>query len=413
MKKYLLAIFFALIVVLKATFLPGCSSRSDDSRVHIVIWHQMRPDEREVLQSQLDEFRRLHPEVEVEAIYKETEELRSGYIIAAYAHQGPDLVYGPSDAVGLYAAVDVIQPMESLFDSSYLASFNPRGLVWSNGHLYQLADKLGNHLMLVYNKKLVTTPPRTTDEMIAMGQRLTKKTAQGEVYGLVWNYTEPFFFIPFLTGFGGWVMDSAGNPTLDTPAMVQALQFIHDLRDRYGIVPKECSYEVADALFKDGRAGMIINGDWSWAGYGKAGIDYGVAVLPKVSQTGLYSAPMISAKGYSINVNVDRKKMPYVVELLRFLMEPSVQLKTTKALLTFPTRMELYSDPFIQNNNVLRASMKEIEIGKPMPIVPEMRAIWDALRPNYQSVLNNTKSPEQAAHDMQVLAIQKIAEMNE
>jgi len=45
--------------------------------------------------------------------------------------------------------------------------------------------------------------------------------------------------------------------------------------------------------------------------------------------------------------------------------------------------------------------------------VPEMRAIWDAMRPQYQSVMAGTKSPADAARDMQALAERKIAEMNE
>ena len=47
------------------------------------------------------------------------------------------------------------------------------------------------------------------------------------------------------------------------------------------IIPNEADYNVADILFKDGNAAMIINGDWSWAGYRKAGLDIGVAPLPQ------------------------------------------------------------------------------------------------------------------------------------
>jgi hypothetical protein len=42
-----------------------------------------------------------------------------------------------------------------------------------------------------------------------------------------------------------------------------------------------------------------------------------------------------------------------------------------------------------------------------------LRAIWDAMRPNYQAVLGGVKSPEDAAREMQKLALKKIAEMNE
>jgi len=48
-----------------------------------------------------------------------------------------------------------------------------------------------------------------------------------------------------------------------------------------------------------------------------------------------------------------------------------------------------------------------------MPIDPAMRAIWDAMRPAYQSVINGTMTPKQAAEAMQREAEKKIAEMFE
>lgn len=382
----------------------------------IVIWHQMRVDERLILEEQIRQFMARNPGIRVEEIYKETEELRSGFIIAAIAGQGPDLVYGPSDQVGPFQVMDIIIPLENLFDKEWLDSFNPKGLTWYKGHLYQIADKLGNHLTLVYNRKFVARPPETDEELIALGRELTADTdGDGRIdrYGLVWNYTEPFFFIPFMSGFGGWVMDEEGRPTLNSPGMIQGLQFIVDLRDKHRIIPAEADYNVADALFKDGKAAMIVNGDWSWSGYRKAGIDIGIAPLPKITSTGLWCAPMVSPKGYSINTNVTKEKLPLVTEFLRFMMEPDVQLQTAKALGTMPTRKVLYDDPFVKTDPILVNSQKQIDLGRAMPVVPELRAIWDAMRPSYQAVLGGAKSAAVAARDMQTLALRKIAEMNE
>jgi len=401
--------------LLLLSFIPlSCTVKRDLNRV--VIWHQMRVDERVILESQLKKFMEHHPGVRVEAIYKETEELRSGFIVAAIAGQGPDLVYGPSDQVGPFQVMNIIYPLEDLFGSEYLSKFNPKALTRYMGHLYQIADKLGNHLTLVYNKKLLERPPETDEELIEMGKKLTVDlNGDGtiDMYGLVWNYTEPYFFIPFMTGFGGWVMDDNGNPTLDNPGVVDGLKFIKDLRDKYKIIPAEADYNIADALFKDGKAAMIINGDWSWSGYRKAGIDIGIAPLPKIIKTGLWCAPMVSPKGFSINITVPKEKLPLVAEVVKFLMEPANQLETARQLNTMPTRVELYEDPFIKNDDILRNSQIQIERGRPMPVVPELRAIWDAMRPSYQAVLGGVISPEQAARDMQRLALRKIAEMNE
>lgn len=395
--------------------LTSCTKTTSDT-TEIVIWHQMRVDEREILQRQLDRFMELHPHIRVNQIYKETEELRSGFIIAAIGGQGPDLIYGPQDQVGPFEIMKIILPLDTIFSPDFLNKFNEKGLIWSNNHLWMIADKLGNHLALVYNKKLIKNPPKTDKELIQIGKQITKdfnNDGKPDQYGLVWNYTEPFFFIPFLTGFGGWVFDEKNHPSLNSEAMIRGLKFIADLRDKYKIIPGEADYDIADVLFKEGKAGMIINGDWSWASYGKAGIDYGIAPLPLIEETGLYAAPMISAKGYSINANVNPEKLQAIKLLLEFLLSPENQLETAKELNTFPTRIEVYEDPFIKENEILVNSQRQIELGKPMPIISEMRAVWDAMRPYYQAVLGGAMTPDVAAKKMQDEAVKKIQEMHE
>ena len=401
---------YFLAVALCAVFLSSCAKSTLEDPHQIVIWHQLRPDERLVLRSLLDKYMATHPGLKITALYKETEELRSGFQIAAIGGAGPDLVYGPSDQVGPFEAMEIILPLDTLFSLKYLSRFDPKGLIYSNGHLYQIADRVGNHVMLVYNKALINKPPQTMDELIKFGEKFTQPS---NYYGLVWNYTEPYFFIPFLTGYGGWVMDSLGNPTLDTPQMVAALKFMKALRDKYKIVPKSCDYETADALFKEGKAAMIINGPWSFGDYKKAGIDFGLARIPLINQTGIWPGPMVSPLGFSINAAVPLWKVPEVVELMKYLLSPEVQLTYTKQFDTIPTRKDLYEDPAVRDNPLVRMSEYQMEVGRTMPIVPELRAVWDAMRPSYQAVLGGTETPEQAAREMQKSAVEKIKEMNE
>ncbi len=389
----------------------------DAGENRIVIWHQMRPDEQSILHRQLDRYMQGHPGIEVVELFKETETLRSGYVVASIAGQGPDLVYGPSDAVGIYVATKTIQPLEPLLGSEYLKDFDSSGVLRYQDHVYQIADKIGNHLALVYNKKYVRTPPQTDRELIELSQRIQNQygytAGRPNVYGLAWNYIEPFFFIPFYTGFGGWVFESDGvSPSLDNASMVRSLQFIRDLRDKYKIVPNEADYEIADALFKDGKTAMLINGDWSWAGYQQK-IGIGVSPLPMITETGIWCAPLTSPKGFSLNANVPASKVQKVLDALYFLLLAENQLETVKELNTAPTRKSLYRSPEVVNNEILKNSLLQIQRGRPMPVVPEMRAVWDAMRPGYQAVMGGAMSPEQAAAQMQKLAVRKIREMNE
>ncbi len=405
---------FLFLITASLLILPSCSNQEKENE--IVIWHNMRPEEKNILQRHINEYMKLHPGIKVIQLYKETEEMRSGYIVAAIGGQGPELINGPSDQVGPFAEMEIIKPLDTIFTKEYIESFNSNALIYSNGRLWQLADKLGNHLTLVYNKKLVPVPPKTDKELIEIGQRVTKDfdgDGRTDQYGLVWNYTEPYFFIPFLTGYGGWVLDSLNQPTLNTPAMIKGLNFISALRDKYKIIPNEADYDIADVLFKEGKAGMMINGDWSWSSYGNAGIDYGISILPLMTETGKYATPMVAPKGYSINKNVDEVKLEKVKSLLFYLMSPEKQLETALEVKTFPSQTILYDDPRLTNDEILLNSMKQIELGIPLPIVTEMRAIWDAMRPSYQAVLGGAVSPEKAAADMQKSALTKIKELRE
>lgn len=411
MKKRILSFSFIVVALL---LLGGCAKKNNENQ--IVIWHNMRPEETKILDRQINEFMKIHPDTKVIQLFKETEEMRSGYIVAAIGGQGPDMVYGPSDQVGPFAEMNIIKSLNEVFPKEYLANFNDKALIYSNNKLWMLADKLGNHLALVYNKKLVPVPPRTDKELIEIGKKLTiDKNGDGKIdqYGLVWNYTEPYFFVPFLTGFGGWVLDSLNKPTLNTPQMIKGLNFIKQLRDEYKIIPNEADYNVADALFKEERAAMIINGDWSWAGYVKAGLDIGIAPLPLITETGKYAAPMVSPKGYCVNVNLNMAKTEKVKQLLEYLLSPEKELEATKEAKTFPTRKELYEDKLFKEDPILFNSKKQIDLGIPLPIITEMRAIWDAMRPSYQAVLGGSMTPEKAAVEMQKNAQIKIKELKE
>ena len=86
---------------------------------------------------------------------------------------------------------------------------------------------------------------------------------------------------------------------------------MQSLRVEHGVMPQNCDYELADSLFKTGRAAMIINGDWSWADYLKTPeIDAAVAVLPIVTATGLPMRTDGRAEGLLAECRTRRRRWP-------------------------------------------------------------------------------------------------------
>ena len=376
----------------------------------------MQPEDRAVLTRVVERYDAHEPLVEIEVIYKETEDLRSSFQSAALAGLGPDLIYGPSDQVGPFATMRFIRPLDEDIPPSRYLELDSNAIVHFKDHVYQIADRVGNHLALVYNTKLVPVPPQTTDELIRIGKEITRDfNGDGVIdqWGIVWNFTEPFFFVPWLSGFGGWVFDEKGNPSLDTKAAADAFRFVKSLRDEHKIIPPDCDYNTADVLFKEGRAGMLVNGPWSWAGYEKAGVPYELARIPQVSSTGLWPAPMVSPLGYSICVNSKGKRLDEAQKLLNYLISDDVQREFVLATGIIPSSLELRRDSLYIVRPHMAQSLAQLEAGRAMPIVPELRAVWDAMRPAYQSVLGGYLSPEAAAKQAQQLADEKIKEMNE
>ncbi len=406
--------------------------RQEDDRTRITLWHQMVPAERAILDELIKDFSTTYPEYEVRALYKETEELRSGFQAAALAGSGPELVYGPSDVMGPFQTMGIVRDMSPWLSEAEQAAFVEGALTWlpdnspdaASGpmELLQVGDRIGNHLALVYNRNFISEPPATTDDLVRLAvENTVDEDGDGrpDRYGLVWNFTEPFFIVPFLTGYGAWLFESQGSavPDLDTPEAVNAYNFVLSLRDTHKVIPGNCDYEMADALFKEGRAAMIINGDWSWGGgegyLSRPEINAAIAPLPIVSQTGLPMGPMVATKGYSLNINADQDHADGAMLLVRHLVSRDAQRRFMAELKTLPSRKDLLDDPLLTEDPTLKASAEQMQRGKPMPVIAELRAVWDSMRPHYQALLGGSATAEEAAAAMQVEALEKIRLMNQ
>lgn len=407
---------------------PGCGA-SDTRRV-ITIWHPFRPTERTLLYEEFRRFEQEHPDIRLRALYKDVEELRSAFQAAALAGSGPDLVYGPSDVLDTYQSMGLLQDMGPWFTDEQRAEFIKGALTFLPGKddptksdLVQVGDRFGTHLALIYNRRLVPKPPTTTDELVAIAQANTLDVdhdGRKERYGLVWNFTEPYFAIPFLTGFGAWIIDEPVGttemtrpaPALNTPGAIAAYRFMKSLHDMYQVVPASCDYELADSLFKTGRAAMIINGDWSFTDYlNDRDIDAVVAPLPIVSETGRPMQSMIAPKGYSLNANASPEAAAAAMAFVRHMTSPAAQQRIVDRLREIPARRSIYEESLNSTDPTYQTSRAQLENGRLMPVATELRAIWDAMRPNYQALLGGAISPEDAASQMQEDALQKIEQM--
>ncbi|RME45507.1 MAG: extracellular solute-binding protein [Caldilineae bacterium] len=371
--------------------------------VHIILWTKEGEADGglQYVQSLADAYNAVHPNVTFEVVNKDVEALREDFQTAALAGTSPDLLWTVNDHAGPFTAAELIQPVDDLFDlslyvDSALEAAKLEGKTWG------VPISNGNHLMLLYNKDLVAEPPADTDALIAMAEDLK---AQG-IIPLVFNQTEPFWLVPWLGGFGGAVFAEDGvTPTLDTQAMVDTLKFLYDLKYTHEVIPPESDYDGADTLFKEGKAAMIINGDWSLGGYADAfGDKLGVARIPMVSATGEWPKPYTAGVYFMIPAAVEGAKLDAVVDFINFATSANNQALMVAKLNRLPALKAALDDPLVSESPILKGSADQMVVGTPMPTVLEMRCNWDAMKPEMQAVLADSETPEEAAANMQAAA---------
>lgn len=421
MKRHSKVLVSALTLMMAATSLVGCGNKdssnnagtSETKKVTINFWEQDDDKTQKVLDTLIKDFDTKNPNITVKRTHYETEELRKQFVSSAQGGAGADVVLGPNDNIGTFATGSLIQPADEVVSADFLKTLDPKSLDAAKyqGKQYMVPDRNGNELLLIYNKKLVPEAPKTFEELIDISKKLqADKKVQN---GLVFNEVEPFFTIPYLAAFGGKVFADVNaaspEPTLDTRAVKDWMSFVKKLHDD-GIIPKEATDTVPDSLFKDGKVAFIVNGPWAFGDYQKANVDFGIAAIPSIN--GKDPAPMSAVKGYLISASVkDSAKKDAVKKFIEFMNTKDSQLAMVAAHSQLPTNLEALKDDKITKDALILGQKQQLDKSIPMPIVPQMRAIWDAMKPVQQEVLTGKTKPEDAAASMQQKAEKGIKDL--
>ena len=309
------------------------------------------------------------------------------------AGKGPDVFCWPHDRVGEWARSGLIvpiRPREKLrneIDASAWKAFQYQGQTWG----YPLAiEAIG----LIYNKKLVPTPPKSFEEVIAMDRAFV---AQGKK-AILWDYDKSFFSWPMLAGAGGYIFgrDAAGNLDVrdigvNTPGAVKAAEVLSGLV-RNGQMPKGAGYAEMESAFSRGEVAMMISGPWAWDNAKRSNIDFGVAPIPSVN--GHPAKPFVGVLGCMISAPSKVKDLAR--EFIENYLLRVDSLKTINADVPLGTPAnkafyaELASDPNIS------ATMENARVGEPIPNIPETGKFFTAMDAALEAITQGRQSPKAA-----------------
>jgi|CZCA01.1.fsa_nt_gi maltose/maltodextrin transport system substrate-binding protein len=387
MKRFLAITMYLAMLLALAT----CASASQEGK--LVIWAD--GTRAPVLEELGKEFTAKY-KVPVEVQELGFGDIRDQLGVAGPAGKGPDIIVGAHDWLGELVTNGLIEPIDLQAKQKDFIKVSIDAFTWGNT-LYGVPYAV-EAVGLFYHKKLVPTPPKTWDDLVAICKRLTDKDRKQ--YGFLLPIPDPYHTFPIMSAAGGYVFgdnkDGTLNPLdvgLNNAGAVRGLSLLDKLVED-GLMPGSMDYNTMMGLFKDGKAGMMITGPWALGDLRDAKVPYGFATIPKID--GKDPRPFVGVQGFMIS-SFSKNKMLSKAFLNEYVATTDTMLalfnKDPRPPAYGPAAKAVSSDPDVAATGASAAA------GVPMPAIPEMSAVWTAWSDAIDLTLTQKLDPKTALDD--------------
>ena len=324
------------------------------------------------------------------------------------AANGPDMYLWAHDSLGTFVAMDILEPLTNLIDESVLADDLPLTVEAGQiGGTQYLLPVYFETLLFLYNKDLWQGEiPATTEELYEY--MVANTDAAAGTYAVVNQHSTSYNVSPFINGFGGYILDGEGNPGLNDPKTIEAVEY----NKKFAALQADGDYNTVTTLFNEGKAQAIIGGPWLVAGIRAAGIDLGVASLSDMTlPNGEPLAPFSGVQGIGVMKVAAEEKGDAIALALEALASPEVGVALAKAGGCAPANSLSYDDPDVAADEIIVAIEHTADTAQPMPNAAEMNVMWGPVDSMLAAVNKNGQDAASAAEEAQAAALQAIADM--
>jgi arabinogalactan oligomer/maltooligosaccharide transport system substrate-binding protein len=369
----------------------------------IVIWHGWDGEYAKAIKEVFAEYAAKN-NVQIELL--KVSDLNNKVQVAVPSGQGPDIIAWVDDQIGKNVLAEIIQPVDQYgITEDYLKqNFTEQAAAAMiyDGKPYGVPESM-EALTFIYNKKLITEDklPKNTDELIQMAKEYNGENKYLFVYNAK---SDAYFSAPWWQGSGVTLVTPDGKTGLNTPEGVKAGELIKSFTT---IMPKEIDYGVADSLFKEGKAAIIMNGPWSIADYQKAGLDIGLATIPIVSSSGQPGKPFVGVK---LLMLANKAKNPQAAaDLMKYYGSPEVQAKLAQVNKQVPANKQAQEQ--VAGDPIIGGFIKQAANGVPLPNTEYIDAMWDPIAKTVEAIWTGAQSPADAVAGGAKLFEEKAAQL--
>ena len=367
----------------------------------VVVWHAYRAEEKAALEKIAAAYNAANAAkgVKVTTLAVPYDAFADKITAAVPRGKGPDIfIYAQDRLGGWIEAGSTVEPIDFFLDKATTDRYIPttmeamtyRGTVYGLPLNYKV-------ITLIYNKKLVPTPPKTSKELVAMAKKLTE--AKSGRFGLAYSYSDYYYHAALQNAFGGRAFDPGPKPALNAPENVKALELLMRWFTVDGILPAEPSTALITSLFNGGKAAMVFSGPWFLGEIAK-NIDYGLALLPTIDEAGgKPMRPWMTVEGVYVAAPSKNKDAAY--DFAKYLTDtPQAKIMAVEGRQT-PANKAVYSDPAVTGDAILSAFRKQVEVAIPMPNLPEMTMVWSPATTAMNTIVKKSATPKAAMDQAQ------------
>lgn len=348
----------------------------------LTLWHAWTGAEQEALQAAVGAFASNNPQIQVSLLQVPFDQLKNKFTIEASTGGGPDLLIGPKDWIGELAQANLIQAMDDVAPD-LLASLNPAAVTANSykGKIWAVPEST-EAMALFYNTSKVPTPPSSIDELLAMAPDTGVAINSG-----FYQYSG------FIFASGGRLFDDSQKVVLNEGGTASALNWLRSAKANPGVTV-DADGSKLDALFKDGRVGMIFNGPWATGDYAKALGKDNIAIAPpiRIGDSTQTFAPFLGTKNVFLSANAQNQAA--AVAFIGYLISSEVQTTMAETAGHIPANpLASIADP------ILAGFLMQTQSATYFPNEPEMGAVWTPASDMITKVVEGKASAEEAVSE--------------
>ncbi|HZS81948.1 MAG TPA: ABC transporter substrate-binding protein [Stellaceae bacterium] len=374
-----------------------------------------------IIDSMVADFEKADPGITIKAIYSGTyQETITKALTALKSGEPPHVAVILSTDMFTLIDEDAILPFDELatgpegkkwlnaFYPAFMANSRTGGKTW--GIPFQRST-----VVQYWNKEAFKEagldpekPPKTWDEMVAFGKKLTKRDANGHV--TQWGLQIPTSGFPYwlfqalATENGAILMNEAGTEVhFDDPKVIGALQFLVDLSKKDGIMPAGITeWGTTPEDFFQRKIAMM----WTTTGNltnvkAKAPFPFGVAQLPAHARPG---SPTGGGNFYIFKKTTPEQRQA-ALKFVEFMTSPERAAEWGIKTGYVAVRPDAWETPamkeYVASFPAAAVARDQLASAVAEFSTHENQRVTKALNDGLQAALTGTKTPAQAMKDAQ------------